>query len=115
MTLPDFRASSAAEMGQSRPFRMEEISHYDERGGAVLEQSVLLAKHPAAFRRAIHWVSGRDLPQLFNGQIPVNDLISPAVGRLLEGIRCRRRLLLGSRSSRRGKQNTETSHRAAGY
>jgi hypothetical protein len=41
------------EMGQSRPFRMEQISRYDESGpGLVLEQCELRRAYRHAFRRA---------------------------------------------------------------
>ena len=68
------------EIGQSRPFRMEEISHYDERGGAWYWNNLSFGEHTGThFDAPIHWVSGRDLPNSSTDTIPVNDLIAPAV------------------------------------
>ena len=51
------------EIGQSRPFRMEEISHYDERGGGWYWNNLSFGEHTGThFDAPIHWVSGRDLP-----------------------------------------------------
>ena len=61
---PDFPSIlMPPEMGQSRPFRMEEISHYDERGGGWYWNNLSFGEHTGThFDAPIHWVSGRDLP-----------------------------------------------------
>ena len=88
---PDFPSIvMPPEMGQSRPFRMEEISRYDERGPAWYWNNLSFGEHTGThFDAPIHWVSGRDLPNNSSTDtIPVNDLIAPAVrDRLLEGVR----------------------------
>ena len=67
------------EMGQSRPFRMEEISHYDERGGGWYWNNLSFGEHTGThFDAPIHWISGRDLPNSSTDTIPVTDLIAPA-------------------------------------
>ena len=78
---PDFPSIvMPPEMGQSRPFRMEEISHYDERGGGWYWNNLSFGEHTGThFDAPIHWVSGRDLPNSSTDTIPVNDLIAPAV------------------------------------
>src|SRR4029079_2425089 len=49
------------EFGQSRPFRMEEISRYDERGPAWYWNNVSFGEHSGThFDAPIHWISGRD-------------------------------------------------------
>ena len=46
------------EMGQSRPFRMEEISRYDERGPAWYWNNVSFGEHTGThFDAPIHWIS----------------------------------------------------------
>jgi kynurenine formamidase len=68
------------EMGQSRAFRMEEISRYDERGGAWYWNNLSFGEHTGThFDAPIHWVSGRDLPNGSTDTIPVPDLIASAV------------------------------------
>ena len=68
------------EMGQSHAFRMEEISRYDERGGAWYWNNLTFGEHTGThFDAPIHWVSGRDLPNNSTDTIPVADLIAPAV------------------------------------
>jgi kynurenine formamidase len=68
------------EIGQSRAFRMEEISRYDERGGAWYWNNLSFGEHTGThFDAPIHWVSGRDLPNNSTDTIPVADFIAPAV------------------------------------
>src|SRR6201993_1766607 len=67
------------EMGQSRPFRMEEISRYDERGPAWYWNNVSFGEHPVThFDAPIHWISGRDLANNSTDTVPVEDFIAPA-------------------------------------
>jgi kynurenine formamidase len=52
------------ELGQCAPFRIEEISRYDERGPAWYWNNISLGEHTGThFDAPIHWVSGKDLPQ----------------------------------------------------
>ena len=75
---PDFPSIvMPPEIGQSRAFRMEEISRYDERGGAWYWNNLSFGEHTGThFDAPIHWVSGRDLPNSSTDTIPVDDLIS---------------------------------------
>lgn len=77
---PDFpQIVLPPEMGQCRPFRMEEISRYDERGGAWYWNNFSCGEHTGThFDAPIHWVSGRDLPNNATDTIPVEHLIAPA-------------------------------------
>jgi kynurenine formamidase len=67
------------EMGQSRPFRSEEISRYDERGPAWYWNNVSFGEHTGThFDAPIHWISGRDLPNNSTDTLPVAHFIAPA-------------------------------------
>jgi kynurenine formamidase len=67
------------ELGQAAPFRIEETSHYDERGPAWYWNNFSCSEHTGThFDAPIHWVSGRHLPNNATDTIPVGDLIGPA-------------------------------------
>src|SRR5580704_6777787 len=67
------------EMGQCRPFRMEEISRYDERGPGWYWNNVSFGEHTGThFDAPIHWISGRDVPNNSVDRIPVEHFIAPA-------------------------------------
>jgi kynurenine formamidase len=67
------------EIGQSRPFRMEEISRYDDRGPAWYWNNVSFGEHTGThFDAPIHWISGRDLPHNAIDTLPVEHFIAPA-------------------------------------
>jgi kynurenine formamidase len=67
------------EMGQSRPFRSEEISRYDERGPAWYWNNVSFGEHTGThFDAPIHWISGRDLPNNSTDTVPIEHFIAPA-------------------------------------
>ena len=60
------------EMGQCWPFRIEEVSRYDERGPGWYWNNFSCGEHTGThFDAPIHWISGRDLP---NNSV---DTISP--------------------------------------
>lgn len=51
------------EFGQCQPFRIEEVSKYDERGPAWYWRNFSCNEHTGThFDAPIHWVTGRDLP-----------------------------------------------------
>jgi len=51
------------ELGQSWPFRMEEISKYNEKGPATYWNNFSCGEHTGThFDAPIHWISGKDLP-----------------------------------------------------
>lgn len=67
------------EMGQCRPFRMEQISRYDESGPAWYWNNVSFGEHTGThFDAPIHWISGRDLPNNSVDALPVEHFIAPA-------------------------------------
>ncbi|MEM7567393.1 MAG: cyclase family protein [Pseudomonadota bacterium] len=67
------------EFGQCRPFRIEEVSRYDERGPAWYWNDISLSEHAGThFDAPAHWVSGRHLPANTVDAVPPADLIGPA-------------------------------------
>ena len=58
-------------MGQCWPFRIEEVSHYDERGPGWYWNNFSCGEHTGThFDAPIHWISGRDLPNNSVDTIP---------------------------------------------
>jgi kynurenine formamidase len=67
------------EMGQCLPFRIEEISRYDERGPGWYWNNFSCGEHTGThFDAPIHWISGRDLPNNAVDTLPVERTIGPA-------------------------------------
>jgi kynurenine formamidase len=67
------------EMGQAWPFRIEEVSRYDERGPAWYWNNFSCGEHTGThFDAPVHWISGRDLPQSATDSIPPQRFIGPA-------------------------------------
>ncbi len=67
------------EFGQCQPFRLEEISRYDERGPAWYWNNFSCGEHTGThFDAPIHWVSGRDLPNNSVDTIDVRHFVAPA-------------------------------------
>ena len=67
------------EMGQCQPFRVEQVSAYDERGPAWYWNNFSCGEHTGThFDAPIHWISGRDLPNNSVDTIPVSNFIAPA-------------------------------------
>jgi kynurenine formamidase len=63
--------------GNTRPFRLEEISRYDERGPAWYWNNISTGEHVGThFDAPIHWVTGRDGDDV--AQVPPRRLIGPA-------------------------------------
>jgi kynurenine formamidase len=77
---PDFpQITLPPELGQARPFRLEEVSRYDERGGAWYWNNFSCSEHTGThFDAPIHWISGRDLPRNSVDTLPAEDFIAPA-------------------------------------
>jgi kynurenine formamidase len=68
------------EFGQCAPFRMEEVSRYDERGPAWYWNNLSVGEHTGThFDAPIHWISGKDLPDNAVDTIPPANFIAPAV------------------------------------
>jgi kynurenine formamidase len=77
---PDFPSISLPpEMGQAWPFRIEEVSRYDERGPAWYWNNFSCGEHTGThFDAPVHWVSGKDLPRGAVDSIPAHNFIGPA-------------------------------------
>lgn len=63
----------------SKPFSLEEISHYDECGPAWYWNNVACGEHTGThFDAPIHWVTGKEFSNSATHSIPVNRFIGPA-------------------------------------
>jgi kynurenine formamidase len=66
------------ERGQPWPFRREVISRYDEKGEEVYWNNLSMSEHTGThFDAPVHWISGREFGDV--SQVPVQDLVAPAV------------------------------------
>lgn len=77
---PDFpQITLPPELGQARAFRLEEVSRYDERGGAWYWNNFTCSEHTGThFDAPIHWISGRNLPRNSVDTLPPEDFIARA-------------------------------------
>jgi kynurenine formamidase len=67
------------QFGASSPFRIEEISHYDDRGPGWYWNNISLGEHTGThFDAPIHWVTGKDNREGYTDTIPVQRFIAPA-------------------------------------
>ena len=67
------------ELGQCAPFRMEEVSRYDERGSAWYWNNISMGEHTGThFDAPVHWISGKDLANNSVDTIPAANSIAPA-------------------------------------
>ena len=65
-------------LGNTRPFRLEEISHYDERGPGWYWNNISTGEHTGThFDAPVHWVTASDGEDV--AQVPARRLIAPAV------------------------------------
>ncbi|WP_210484050.1 aldolase/citrate lyase family protein [Microvirga antarctica] len=68
------------EFAPSNPFRMLEISKYDERGPGWYWNNIACGEHTGThFDAPVHWVTGQHHADGFTDTIPVQRLIAPAV------------------------------------
>lgn len=66
--------------GASKPFSMEEISRYDDRGPAWYWNNFECGEHTGThFDAPIHWITGKDFENNATDTIPVERFIGPAV------------------------------------
>jgi kynurenine formamidase len=64
-------------LGNTRPFRLEEISRYDERGPGWYWNNISTGEHTGThFDAPVHWVTGRDREDV--AQVPPSRLVAPA-------------------------------------
>jgi kynurenine formamidase len=77
---PDFpQIALPPEMGQCWPFRIEEISHYDERGPGWYWNNFSCGEHTGThFDAPAHWISGRHLPNGTVDTVLPQRLVAPA-------------------------------------
>jgi kynurenine formamidase len=77
---PDFpQISLPPEFGQCWPFRIEEVSRYDDRGPGWYWNNFSCGEHTGThFDAPIHWISGRDLPNNATDTLPVEHFVAPA-------------------------------------
>jgi kynurenine formamidase len=67
------------EFDQCAPFRMEVISHYDERGPGWYWNNLTFGEHTGThFDAPVHWVTGRDLPNNTTDTIRPASFVGPA-------------------------------------
>jgi kynurenine formamidase len=67
------------ELGQCAPFRIEEVSRYDERGPAWYWNNLSMGEHTGThFDAPVHWISGKDLPNNSVDTIAPANFIAPA-------------------------------------
>lgn len=67
------------EFGQCSPFRVEEISRYDERGPGWYWNNFTMSEHTGThFDAPIHWITGRDLPNASVDTIAPENFVAPA-------------------------------------
>lgn len=68
------------EMGQCWPFRIEEVSNYDERGPAWYWNNFSCGEHTGThFDAPVHWISGKDHANNSVDTIDARNFIAPAV------------------------------------
>src|SRR5688500_16783001 len=64
---------------QQLPFRLEEISRFDERGPDWYWNNIHCGEHTGThFDAPAHWISGRHYPDGATDKIPVSKFIAPA-------------------------------------
>jgi kynurenine formamidase len=67
------------QFGKSWPFRLEEISRYDQRGPAWYWNNFACGEHTGThFDAPVHWVTGKDYQSNATDTIPVEKFIAPA-------------------------------------
>ena len=68
------------EFGQCAPFRMEQVSRYDENGPGWYWNNISMNEHTGThFDAPAHWVTGKDLPSNTVDAIAPQQLVAPAV------------------------------------
>ena len=68
------------ELGQCQPFRMEEVSRFDERGPAWYWNNISMSEHAGThFDAPAHWITGRNLANATVDALPAQSLIGEAV------------------------------------
>jgi kynurenine formamidase len=67
------------ELGQTWPFKLENISRYDERGPAWYWNNFSCGEHTGThFDAPVHWVTGKDFPDNTTDTIPAENFFASA-------------------------------------
>ncbi len=67
------------QFGQSAPFRLEEISNFDDRGPAWYWNNISCGEHTGThFDAPVHWITGKDFPNNATDSIDVQKFLAPA-------------------------------------
>ncbi len=67
------------EFDQCAPFRIEEISRYDDRNPDCYWNNISFGEHTGThFDAPVHWITGRDLPDAATDSLPPRNFIAPA-------------------------------------
>ncbi len=67
------------EFGQCQPFKIEEVSRYDERGPAWYWRNFSCNEHTGThFDAPVHWVTGKDIPNGSVDTISADGFVRPA-------------------------------------
>ena len=101
----------------SGPFRIEEISHFDQRGPAWYWNNISCGEHTGThFDAPAHWITGKDYAEGYTDTIPAQRFVAPAcVIDCLEAGGRRRELRPGAGAHRSvGEERTGASRRAPG-
>jgi kynurenine formamidase len=68
-----------AEFAQTSPFRIDEISHYDDRGPAWYWNNISCGEHTGThFDAPAHWVTGKDVANGTTDTIPAHRFVATA-------------------------------------
>ena len=67
-------------LSNSNPFRIMEISRYDDRGPGWYWNNISLGEHTGThFDAPCHWVTGKDNTNGYTDTVPISRMIAPAV------------------------------------
>jgi kynurenine formamidase len=67
------------QFGQCAPFRIEEVSHYDDRGPAWYWRNFSCNEHTGThFDAPVHWVTGKDIPNSSVDTLAPENFVRPA-------------------------------------
>ncbi|MCB2113296.1 MAG: cyclase family protein [Parvularculaceae bacterium] len=77
---PDFPVIILPEQfGQCAPFKIEEVSRYDERGPAWYWRNFSCNEHTGThFDAPVHWITGKDIPNSSVDTLAVDGFVRPA-------------------------------------
>jgi kynurenine formamidase len=67
-------------LANSKPFSIEEISHYDDRGPGWYWNNLSMGEHTGThFDAPVHWVTGQHYADGYTDTLPVQRFVAPAV------------------------------------